>query len=187
MDAADLVEDPSRPTTRKLRIITDRHQQVARVDYELDREIGEGVEHAIESTLRRAAQRARVIIISDYLKGVVTRTLTATAIECGKQRGIPVLVDPKIPHIDRYQGATLVTPNHHEAEVATHLQIRTTDEARAAARAFRERVGCDSVLITRGSSGMWLLGKYGSVADADKVAAESDGFFETELDGRAHV
>jgi D-beta-D-heptose 7-phosphate kinase/D-beta-D-heptose 1-phosphate adenosyltransferase len=67
-----------------------------------------------------------------------------------------VIVDPKIPHLACYAGATLVTPNHHEAEVATHCRIRSDDEARDAARAFRARTQCDVVLITRGEQGMWL-------------------------------
>jgi D-beta-D-heptose 7-phosphate kinase/D-beta-D-heptose 1-phosphate adenosyltransferase len=37
------------------------------------------------------------------------------------------------------------------------MRIRTSDEARAAARRFRERAACESVLITRGEHGMWLL------------------------------
>ena len=67
-----------------------------------------------------------------------------------------MLVDPKVPHIDYYRGATLITPNHHEAEAVAHMRIRSDDEAREAARRFRERAGCESVLITRGEHGMWL-------------------------------
>jgi D-beta-D-heptose 7-phosphate kinase/D-beta-D-heptose 1-phosphate adenosyltransferase len=67
-----------------------------------------------------------------------------------------VLVDPKIPHLDYYAGATIVTPNHHEAEVATHMRIRTEEDAERAAALFRERAHCDGVLITRGEHGMWL-------------------------------
>jgi D-beta-D-heptose 7-phosphate kinase/D-beta-D-heptose 1-phosphate adenosyltransferase len=74
-----------------------------------------------------------------------------------RSRGVPLLVDPKIPHIGYYRGATLVTPNHHEAEIAAHMRIRSDDDARQAARAFRERAGCEGVLITRGEHGMWLL------------------------------
>jgi D-beta-D-heptose 7-phosphate kinase/D-beta-D-heptose 1-phosphate adenosyltransferase len=66
-------------------------------------------------------------------------------------------VDPKIPHIDYYQGASLVTPNHHEAEIATHRRIRTNEEAGAAARIFQQRAGCEAVLITRGEHGMCLF------------------------------
>jgi D-beta-D-heptose 7-phosphate kinase/D-beta-D-heptose 1-phosphate adenosyltransferase len=66
-----------------------------------------------------------------------------------------------------------VTPNHHEAEAVTHMRIRTSEEARAAARRFRERARCAHVLITRGEHGMWLLGPDGETelkAEAREVA-----------------
>jgi D-beta-D-heptose 7-phosphate kinase/D-beta-D-heptose 1-phosphate adenosyltransferase len=84
-----------------------------------------------------------------------------------------VLVDPKVPHIDYYRGATLITPNHHEAEAVTHLRIRTCEEALAAARRFRERAGCQSVLVTRGEHGMTLHGPDGDAelqAEAREVS-----------------
>src|SRR4029450_1129964 len=52
----------------------------------------------------------------------------------------------------------VITPNHHEAETATHLRIRSSEEARIAARAFRDRARCDAGLITRGDHGMGRLG-----------------------------
>ncbi|MGC4080957.1 MAG: hypothetical protein QM736_02275 [Vicinamibacterales bacterium] len=52
----------------------------------------------------------------------------------------PLLIDPKIPHLDHYSGATLITPNHHEAEAATHRVIRNDDEdARLAPSSFAVR------------------------------------------------
>ena len=85
-------------------------------------------------------RRADAILVSDYLKGAVTRALMARVVAAGRERGIPVLVDPKIPHIHYYGGATLVTPNHHEAEIATHLRIKNADDAvAAAARVPRSR------------------------------------------------
>jgi D-beta-D-heptose 7-phosphate kinase/D-beta-D-heptose 1-phosphate adenosyltransferase len=83
----------------------------------------------------------------------------AAAIDTAKQRDVPVLVDPKIPHIDYYAGATLITPNHHEAEIATHSRIRSTLDAHLAAHAFRDRARCAAILMTRGDQGMWLLAK----------------------------
>jgi D-beta-D-heptose 7-phosphate kinase/D-beta-D-heptose 1-phosphate adenosyltransferase len=96
-----------------------------------------------------------VLLVSDYLKGTVTRGVTASLIAL-KRLGAPLLVDPKIPHLDCYAGATLVTPNHHEAETATHRRIRTDEDARDAANDFRARAKCDAALITRGEHGMWL-------------------------------
>jgi D-glycero-beta-D-manno-heptose-7-phosphate kinase len=152
-----LVADPARRTTTKLRIVTNRNQQVARIDYETDQEATGATEEALAVQAETLAQKASVIVVSDYLKGAITRGLMRRLVTAGRARGIPVLVDPKIPHIDYYSGAALVTPNHHEAEVATHMRVRTPDEAVAAARAFRHRAGCERVLITRGEHGMLLL------------------------------
>ncbi|HEY8535441.1 MAG TPA: PfkB family carbohydrate kinase, partial [Vicinamibacterales bacterium] len=160
-----LVVDPSRPTTRKVRVVTDRRQQVARIDYEHDAEAGPEIERALGERVAALIPQAGAVVVSDYLKGAVTAGLVRAIAADARARGIPLLVDPKIPHLAYYRGATLVTPNHHEAEIATHMRIRSDEEAGAAARAFRERAGCGSVLITRGEHGMWLLD------DADREGA----------------
>ncbi len=154
---AGLVVDRERPTTRKVRVVTDRHQQVARVDYERDDEASDAAESELIARAREMAGRAGAIVVSDYLKGTITARLVEELVAMAAARGVPLLVDPKIPHIGYYRGATVVTPNHHEAETATHMRIRTDAEARDAARAFRERAGCAGVLVTRGEHGMWLL------------------------------
>ena len=151
------VGDPARPTTTKVRIVTERNQQVARVDYEMDAEISGDIEQRLIVALQQQASDATAIVISDYLKGGVTAQVLRAAVEAGRARTIPVLVDPKIPHIDYYTGATIVTPNHHEAEIAANMRVRSDDDARLAARVFRERASCGAVLMTRGDQGMWLL------------------------------
>jgi D-beta-D-heptose 7-phosphate kinase/D-beta-D-heptose 1-phosphate adenosyltransferase len=152
-----LVADASRPTTTKVRVVTDRHQQVARVDYERDDEAAGVVEAGLVNRALSLAPAAGAIVVSDYLKGAVTHRLVKALADRAQARHIPLLVDPKIPHIEYYAGASLVTPNHHEAEVAAHMRIRTDADAARAARAFRERAGCAGVLVTRGEHGMWLL------------------------------
>ncbi len=153
-----LVQDASRRTTRKLRVVTTRNQQVARIDYETDREVTGAIEAEVVRQIEELSDGAHAILVSDYLKGAVSSAVAAAAVQAGRRHDIPVLVDPKVPHIDYYDGATIITPNHHEAEAVTHMRIRTSEEAAAAARRFRERTGCESVLITRGEHGMWLLG-----------------------------
>jgi D-glycero-beta-D-manno-heptose-7-phosphate kinase len=152
-----LVIDGSRPTTTKVRVVTTRNQQVARIDYESDAEPAGGTEAALIAHALGAAASAGALVVSDYLKGTVTAALMAALVGHSRERRIPLLVDPKIPHLDYYAGATIVTPNHHEAEVATHSRIRSHEDAQRAARAFRERAKCGGVLITRGEHGMWLL------------------------------
>ncbi|MEO7272196.1 MAG: D-glycero-beta-D-manno-heptose-7-phosphate kinase [Vicinamibacterales bacterium] len=174
VDASGIVPDPARCTTRKLRVVTTRNQQVARVDYESDAEITGALEAAIAARIVAQIATADAVLISDYLKGVVSRAVARTCIDAATRRGIPVLVDPKVPHIDYYTGATVVTPNHHEAEAVTHMRIRTSDEAREGALRVRERTGCQSVLITRGEHGMWLLAPEGEAELAAEAREVSD-------------
>ena len=151
-----LVADPARPTTEKVRVVTERNQQVARIDYEDDVDCACDVERALVDRVARVRGGARAVLVSDYLKGVVTRRLVEALLDTEATAACPLIVDPKIPHLSFYAGATLVTPNHHEAESATHVRIRSDDEARDAARAFRLAARCSAALITRGEHGMWL-------------------------------
>lgn len=154
--ARGLVTDGARPTTRKTRIATTRNQQVARIDIEKSDDLGADVEAAIVAVIDEAAATAGAIVVSDYLKGVVTERVMRHVVATARGRGIPVLVDPKVPHMPLYAGATLLTPNHHEAESASHIRIRTADDARRASRALRETLRVEGVLVTLGEQGMWL-------------------------------
>jgi D-beta-D-heptose 7-phosphate kinase/D-beta-D-heptose 1-phosphate adenosyltransferase len=153
--ANGVVEDAARPTVEKVRVVTGRHQQVVRVDYERDSDLTVTVERRILEAIDQAAGRANVVVVSDYLKGAVTRPVVEALAQL-KRRGVALVVDPKIPHLDCYGGATIVTPNQHEAETATHRRIRSDEDARAAAREFRTLARCEAALITRGEQGMWL-------------------------------
>ena len=166
VNANGLVEDRARPTTEKVRVVTERNQQVARIDYERDADASGDVEQAIVAQVTRLAGEAKALLVSDYLKGAITRAVIE-ALLCGANdrrakastERVPLIVDPKIPHLAFYAGATLVTPNHHEAEIATHLRVQSDEDARQAARDFRTRAQCEAVLITRGEHGMWLSDK----------------------------
>jgi len=171
IDAAALVRDATRPTTRKVRVVTPRNQQVARIDYEEDAEASGAALQALIAQVTKAARSAEALILSDYRKGVVGQAIIDAAGSAAKSAGIPLLVDPKIPQADRYRGATLLTPNHHEAELMTQMSIRTPDEVRRAAELIHERSGA-SVLITWGELGMWMLDASRSpVAEAHFAAA----------------
>jgi D-beta-D-heptose 7-phosphate kinase/D-beta-D-heptose 1-phosphate adenosyltransferase len=183
IEAGFLAADSDRVTTTKVRIVTERNQQVARVDYESDTDISGDAEQGIITSIHQNGADASAIVVSDYLKGCITRRVIAAAVELAGQRNIPLLVDPKIPHIDYYAGATVITPNHQEAETATHMRIRSSEEARIAARAFRDRARCGAVLITRGDHGMWLLGPdtEGHLPAAAREVADVTGAGDTVI------
>jgi D-beta-D-heptose 7-phosphate kinase/D-beta-D-heptose 1-phosphate adenosyltransferase len=170
LSAADLVADPDRPTTQKTRIVTSRNQQVARIDREEDGESTAGARAALAAAASSVASAVDAVVLSDYRKGVVTPDIIASAIAAADGRRVPVLVDPKVPEAARYRGATLLTPNHHEAELMTGITIRTDEDAARAARRLHELTGA-SVVITRGEHGMWVLDTSGRVPEETGLPA----------------
>lgn len=181
--AAGLITDPQRRTTTKMRVVTNRNQQVARIDFESDHEVTTTIEEALAKQVEMRAQSTQVVLVSDYQKGVITRRSMASLLSVAHAAGIPVIVDPKVPHIDYYAGATLVTPNHVEAESATNLRIASNDDAHRAAQVLRQRVGVESVLITRGEHGMWLdhAGAAGYLPASAREVADVTGAGDTVI------
>ena len=167
IDPSGVFSERERITTRKLRVVTSRNQQVARIDYETDKALSRGIVNKLSALLKSQIATADVIVVSDYLKGLLTQELMAELFLSAKDHGVPVFVDPKAPHLNWYSGCSLITPNHHEAEKATEMRIQTEDEARTAASTLQTSVPCTSVLITRGEHGMWLTD--GSLPGADRV------------------
>ncbi|MCC7241869.1 MAG: D-glycero-beta-D-manno-heptose-7-phosphate kinase [Acidobacteria bacterium] len=156
LSAAALIAVPDRRTTSKVRVVTTRNQQVARIDYETDGDLDTAAEDAITAVVDQHLDDVRVLLVSDYQKGVVTRRVMDHLLTRARERRVPLLVDPKVPHLDFYRGATLITPNQGEAEAAAARRIRTMEDARNAARLLMERAGVEGVLITLGERGMWL-------------------------------
>jgi D-beta-D-heptose 7-phosphate kinase/D-beta-D-heptose 1-phosphate adenosyltransferase len=178
-----LITDLERRTTTKMRVVTSRNQQVSRIDFESDHEVGTQVEEAIAAQVDMRARASHVILVSDYQKGVITRRSMAHVLGFAQHNGVPVIVDPKVPHIDYYAGATLVTPNHIEAESATNARITSHEDARRASIALRQRLGVESVLITRGEHGMWLdhAGADGYLPTSAREVADVTGAGDTVL------
>ena len=178
-----LVTDPGRRTTTKMRVVTTRRQQVARVDYESDHDLADAVADAVAAAVESQAASCHAIVVSDYQKGVVTRGTMARIAAAARGHGVPLLVDPKVPHMDFYRGSTLVTPNHLEAGTASGLRIRTLEDAARAARVLQERVGAAGILITLGEQGMWLShdGQNGSLQAAAREVADVTGAGDTVI------
>lgn len=172
LNAADgLVTDESRPTTIKTRIIA-HNQLVVRADRERRTPVDAATEDRLIATLTAALQEADAFVVSDYDKGAVTPRVLAEILPRATKRGIPVLVDPKMRNFDAYRPATLVTPNHHEALRLTNSEDDSDAGVADAARRIRERLNCESVLITRGEHGMMLLERDSAPVYVETVARE---------------
>ena len=106
------VEDPQRPTTEKTRIVA-LSQQLLRVDSE-DRKAVEG--NTLESMLERLELDVDGIIVSDYAKGVVSKSLMDRI----REKRVFFAIDPRPQNKHLYMGASLMTPNEKEAKAMTY-------------------------------------------------------------------
>ena len=151
-----------RPTTLKTRVVA-QGQQVVRYDRE---KVGEPSRLTLERILDYLAASLSVfdaVIVSDYSKGVVNEQLMIRLhqlldrLRSESGRPVPLIVDPKPENLHRFIGATVITPNNHEAALMSGLQIVDGQSLLAAARQIRDDIDCEAVLITRGEAGMALL------------------------------
>jgi D-glycero-beta-D-manno-heptose-7-phosphate kinase len=148
---ASLHRDRSLPTTVKLRVIG-RQQQLLRVDFETIPSAAALV--AKLSDYEVALPVCDVVVVSDYGKGGLTHI--ARMIELARERGTPVVVDPKGDDYLRYRGATVLTPNRAEfRQVAGSW--RNEAELAAKAQALRAQLSLEALLITRSEEGMSLF------------------------------
>lgn len=150
-----VVKANKRPTAIKTRVIA-RHQQVVRFDREW-REAVQAVTHQrLALAVAAALPEARAVILSDYGKGVLTPDFLKALLP--KLAGKIIAVDPKPVHTEAYRGATLITPNVHEAAAMTGMAADNSDEnVEAMAQALHERLGFRYVLVTRSERGMTLF------------------------------
>ena len=115
----------SRPTTRKLRFVSEHHStHLLRADWELT-QAGRCQDRsgADQAGARAAAEGVGAVVLSDYAKGVLTPKLIRAVIERAKKLGKPVIVDPKGSDFSIYRGATVITPNRKELAEATHRRV----------------------------------------------------------------
>lgn len=153
-DCSGLLKSDPRPTTQKIRVMA-RSQQVLRVDREDAHPLSEQEEAKLVSSIQSTEWDA--IILSDYGKGVLTPTVLSAVFAESKKRNAPSLVDPKHRDFSRYSGATVVTPNRAEAEVAAGCSLSNFDDLGNVGESLRFDSGLDSLLITLGNEGMFLI------------------------------
>jgi len=166
-----VVTDRDRPTTRKTRIVA-HNQQLVRFDVERCHAISGVLEARISRYVAACIRSVAAVVVSDYAKGVITARVMADVIGLADRHKIPVIVDPKVRHIDYYKGVTVLTPNHLEAIQAAGLQGEDENTLLEAGRQLQQRLGCRAVLITRGERGMSLFEAGGRVTHIPTVARQ---------------
>jgi D-beta-D-heptose 7-phosphate kinase/D-beta-D-heptose 1-phosphate adenosyltransferase len=152
-----LVVDRSRPTTRKLRFVSEHFStHLLRADWEVARPVDARTESALIRHALALMPKAGAVVLSDYAKGVLTPRLVSAVIARAKKLRVPVIVDPKGSDYAVYRGATVITPNRKELGEATRRPVARHQDIAAAAKALARTVRSEAVLATLSEDGMML-------------------------------
>jgi D-beta-D-heptose 7-phosphate kinase/D-beta-D-heptose 1-phosphate adenosyltransferase len=157
-----LVADPTRPTTRKVRFVSEHFStHMLRADWELASPASADIEQKLIDAILPHLPRADIVLLSDYAKGVLTARVIRNVIDAARKAGKRVIVDPKSANLAIYRGATLLTPNRREFAEATRSRADTEKGIADAAQDLMQLADCEAMLVTQSEHGMTLVPRTG--------------------------
>jgi D-beta-D-heptose 7-phosphate kinase/D-beta-D-heptose 1-phosphate adenosyltransferase len=157
-----LVCDPARPTTRKVRFVSEHFStHMLRADWELAQPAAAAIEQQLIDAILPQLASADIVLLSDYAKGVLTARVIRNVIDAARKLKKRVIVDPKNANFAIYRGATLLTPNRREFAEATRSRADTEQSIVEAAQDAMQLADCEAMLVTQSEHGMTLVPRKG--------------------------
>lgn len=156
IDTSGIFIDKNRETIIKSRVIAS-HQQVIRYDRETINPISEEYESKIIDYLNKHIENIEIILLSDYEKGVLTKTLTQKIIKLANKFNKKLIIDPK-KDFSKYINAWMLKPNKKELETAAGMQIKNKEDLIKAGWMVKKELNLDYLLVTLSEDGMALFG-----------------------------
>ncbi len=169
VNVSGIIIEDNRPTTIKTRIIA-HAQQVVRYDRETRESLKPETTDSILNFIHDQKDNLSAIIVSDYRKGVVTREIMEGVKDLMSTRGLNLAVDPNIKNFPLYEGVTIITPNHNEAQEAAGIDIVDEESLERVGEKLLQSYRCRALLITRGEDGMTLFEEGGKRVDIKAIA-----------------
>jgi rfaE bifunctional protein kinase chain/domain len=157
-----LIVDEDRPTTVKTRVIA-HSQHVVRIDRERKVEISHALQHEILEVLRQNIHSVDAIILEDYNKGVVVKSLIKQLVNLANEHKRVITVDPKFNNFFDYHDVTVFKPNSREVEAVMGVKLVDDAVVEETGRAIMKRLQVKNILLTRGERGMTLFEADGTI------------------------
>jgi rfaE bifunctional protein kinase chain/domain len=148
-----MIVDKSRKTTIKTRVVSNKHQ-LLRIDRENKHYIDDVIAGEIIAELKTKISNIKILIISDYSKGVLSEKVISAIIEICNENGVKTIVDSKDPLLSKYINATIIKPNKKEASIATGIKIVDDKTLTEACEKIAKMTQCEAVIITLSEEGM---------------------------------
>lgn len=157
-DVRGVLPDAKRQSTRKVRMMSLEHgQQVFRFDEESTLAIATHIEDNLADVLCQSLADVHAVLLSDYLKGVLTERILKLIFAAARERGIPCVVAPKDSNPEKYRGATVLLPNANELAQLTGAIADGQDWLNDSASRLLQKLDLQALVVTRGGEGMSLF------------------------------
>ena len=168
----NLLTEKSFQTICKQRLMSS-NQQLARIDYEKYFH-GSKLTNIFNTFIKNIA-KTDLIIVSDYGKGTIFNA--RKLIQSAKKLKKKILIDPKGKDFTKYKGANLITPNKSEFENIMGKVDSKRDLANKAKKML-EHLNLESLIVTLGSEGMYVLTKSNKKIIGDFINAYPQEVFD---------
>ena len=155
----NIIQVKDRSTLTKIRFFGSRESLLDRsqILLQADRGPNEPLENSVSDSLIESARSnipdSCALVISDYDKGVVSNDGAQTLIATANEKGIPVIVDPKLTGLEKSRGATVVV---FEKRGMSLLSRRMGLDDDHAAKRLLEEYSWDGILVLGGIHGIHL-------------------------------
>ena len=97
------------------------------------------------------------IILSDYNKGLLTKSLIKQLVKLAKQNEKIIFADPKSKDFSIYEGVNFLTPNQKELSEATGNYVNSEKDVTESAKEIIKKYKIENILVTRSEKGMILV------------------------------
>lgn len=123
-----IINSNSRITTSKTRVIS-RNQHMLRLDSEVTHELNQQDEGTLIELFDQflEKQKPHIVVLQDYNKGVLTKTVIQHVIDQCTKAGVLTAVDPKRKNFLEYKNVTLFKPNLKEVKEAFNILFTDFD------------------------------------------------------------
>lgn len=153
-----IIEDDSRPTTAKTRVIAD-NQHIVRIDKESKEAINRNIQSKIFEYVKSEINDLDGMILQDYNKGVLSSSLIAQLIDLANKNKLLVTVDPKFNNFYEYKNVTVFKPNRKEAEDILGMKIKSDADVTFAGNTLLKKLNAKNILLTLGEGGIAVFEK----------------------------
>ena len=156
IDGEALIQSSTRKTSIKHRVLSGS-KQLLRIDEEDKNPLSKDENNKLLTKLNEFLEKADVVILQDYDKGVLNPDNISIIVEKANKRGVPVVVDPKKVNFLEYKNVSLYKPNLKEINegIGVNIDAEKMDSLSSGIDKLKSTLQIENVLLTLSEHGVF--------------------------------